>query len=1245
MKKGLLFLVGLAMSFTMMAQTTFPVKFTPADGLPEQTSAAANTFKDWMSPVLTFDEPVTSFRMTVTHTSWQDAYNTSTNGGRGYIFFTLGEFYLKDAAGNPVTLTADNFYGNATESPNTNDGFIENLCDGDITTHYHTQYSATLEPRPIGQEYYLEVTLPEPMTSFSFGFYKRSNSATIPSEMILTAGGVDADPYPEYGFELGEESATLEANNLYVFCDNQIAWEGAEDQLTVWLATGKDSRFASPAGTDKYYRIRKTPNFDCVFKAIPTDEEGKFYMQSLLGGSYIKTVAETDGSVFIEQATDISDAAKLYLDEDGYLVCNNHYYSLNSQETLVAYDAARRFLHPYKAKINNKFLVEDLKKDIAKGDEAITKYKQLYADQNADQGETAALEEALKTAKAVNAESEPNAILSAQSDLQTATVEFLKVRIYLFVDEINGYLDESLFDNTVGNYPSVWEGRLAELLETVQNDIDTRTFAIIDECSNYINGIQAKIDEFLASKIEGYTEMPVFIDAPEGQAQLGTKVDYSSVDANNKEKYVYESPVFILENPAERFYVTFLHTNSGDAGGGWECTALAEFEVYDGNGEKVDLAATDFSTNAQEPSEGPMEGICDGDLTTFFHTRWSEEDLSTNEHWICVELPQTLSCFSFKYITRGTGIAPKNIVVSTEEPYHYVPTETIEIKKQVTSVSELDPDKYYIFWGNLSRVSDGTEGSGYYSGISCPYGDIPQPEGVFRLEPVEGGGYKIHFLINNFYLTQPSGWSGCSTTGKEEDAGVWFFEDSPNLDDAFKVFAEINLTGNFRGIDFENQTMPCVLQDWGPRESMGYYPIAPRIWVVDDEETQAGHVEEATGKWDFDDTDGESDWYIYETAVPAYLVPVKPIYKASELNTTDTYAMYGNLGVLTDKPTPGGYYRAVTAVGEKHTNYTLFKLEPGTAAGTYKVHFLEDNVYLKNPTDWAVMEVTENASEAAELYFEESTRMNGAFWIYSKGKFTGENASKIKYVDADAMYRLQDWGNDGMGAYPIVQLSEDDADGQSDWIIKKVYDIDVEVLNRDDYLGEWTYYWNNYWNKNETKSFNFTFVADPNDENGLIMDCYDADANNQEGPWYGVLDPIGHTITFKGGQIVYEGDERYYGVVRTTSGPEQDIVFTIDLLNEEIWFGGQLGIVYDPREEGGSGGGWWMLSNSKVWLVQRTHSVDTKVEEKTVEAGELISTEFYNLKGQRIAAPEKGMNIIRRTYDNGVISVQKVLVR
>ena len=83
---------ALSATFAFAQIQTFPFTQTTADGLPEQTSAAANSFSKWISPTYTFDEPVTSFRLTVTHTSWQDAYNTSRDGGNGYIFFTMGEF-------------------------------------------------------------------------------------------------------------------------------------------------------------------------------------------------------------------------------------------------------------------------------------------------------------------------------------------------------------------------------------------------------------------------------------------------------------------------------------------------------------------------------------------------------------------------------------------------------------------------------------------------------------------------------------------------------------------------------------------------------------------------------------------------------------------------------------------------------------------------------------------------------------------------------------------------------------------------------------------------------------------------------------------------------------------------------------------------------------------------------------------------------------------------------------------------
>lgn len=1224
MKKGLLFLVGLAMSFTMMAQTTFPVKFTPADGLPEQTTAAANSFKDWMSPVLTFDEPVTSFRMTVTHTSWQDAYCVNHDGGKGYVFFTLGEFYLKDAAGNDIKLGLENFSSNAYAS--NNDGSWEGLFDGDISTHFHTCYSATDQPRPIGAEHYLEVTLPEPMKSFQFGFYKRSNNANIPSEIILTAGGVAADPYPEFGFQLGDKVEAVEPNNLYVLADegfiNSDAWEG---QMTTYLATGRDPRYSSPEGTDTRYRIRRVANADCVFKAIPAEDD-QFYLYSFIGESFVASVAESAGSSFIDQTLELSSAAKFHLDEEGYLVCNNHYYALNSQETLVAYDHAVRKLSFFKASINSALLVEDLKKDIAKGDEAITKYKQLYADQNADQGETAALEEALETAKALNAESEPNAILAAQSDLQTATVEFLKVRIYLFVDEINGYLDESLFDNTVGNYPSIWEGRLASLLETVQNDIDTRTFAMIDECSSYINSVQAEIDEFLASKIEGYTEWPMTIVAPDGQNQLGSLVNYPN-ESSNADKYVYNSPTFIFEEPVEQFFVTFVNTNDGDSGGGWPCTALANFAVFDDMGKEVDLVGDDFYCNAPEVDNAddtqPLSNLCDKNddgtpnVSTYFHTKWSTRDISTNEHYLCVTLPQSLSCFSFQYITRGKGIAPKEIVVG-REPYHYIPPELAEIKGQITSVTELDPEKYYILWGNINRVDKGQEGSGYYAGISKATGDVPYFEGVFQVIPTENAGYKIHFVKEDYYLDQPGGWSSAASTPLASNAGEYFFAESENLQDAFKIYAYGMYEGTMNRI---------VLQDWSG--GLGWFPI--------------GTDEDG---FERDDTDGESDWYIYETKAPRTQVAVKDVTKASELNTTDEYLMWGNIDVLSKGVKGSGYYRGKDLDGTEATNFNIFNLEKG-ANGGYKIHFKYDDVYLKNMTSWTSAEVTTDPNEAGEWFFEESTRMEGAFWIYTKGKFTGQNASKIDYVDADAMFRLQDWGEHGAGVYPIVTLSEDDTDGESDWTIRKVWDPSTVVLNREDYLGDYTWTYDYYWDDHHIERVPVTIEADPNSEDGIVINnFYETGC-----PLVGTFDGEQQNITFQPMQVM-NSDESYTYIFRSTASEDSPIIFKIDLMNDCIKYLGQAGFIYrnnnfDPSQPEDDDNWlykyWKQLSYTYVELVPEVGP--DGVENLVVEGNDLISTEFYNLKGQRISAPEKGMNIIRRTYDNGVISVQKVLVR
>lgn len=84
----------------------------------------------------------------------------------------------------------------------------------------------------------------------------------------------------------------------------------------------------------------------------------------------------------------------------------------------------------------------------------------------------------------------------------------------------------------------------------------------------------------------------------------------------------------------------------------------------------LNLKAEDLFTDAQEPSEGPLANIIDGNVGTFFHGAWSV-DFGPLPHYIVVKLPRKVDLFRFSYTTRNAAAAgnhPKemNIYVSNE---------------------------------------------------------------------------------------------------------------------------------------------------------------------------------------------------------------------------------------------------------------------------------------------------------------------------------------------------------------------------------------------------------------------------------------------------------------------------------------------------------------------------------------------------------------------------------------------------
>ncbi len=68
----------------------------------------------------------------------------------------------------------------------------------------------------------------------------------------------------------------------------------------------------------------------------------------------------------------------------------------------------------------------------------------------------------------------------------------------------------------------------------------------------------------------------------------------------------------------------------------------------------IALTAADLSTNAQEPSEGPIANLLDGNTATFFHTAWSVG--IPGPHWMQVNLKQDITdSYRFYYAPRGNA--------------------------------------------------------------------------------------------------------------------------------------------------------------------------------------------------------------------------------------------------------------------------------------------------------------------------------------------------------------------------------------------------------------------------------------------------------------------------------------------------------------------------------------------------------------------------------------------------------------
>ena len=283
-----------------------------------------------------------------------------------------------------------------------------------------------------------------------------------------------------------------------------------------------------------------------------------------------------------------------------------------------------------------------------------------YSVDDLEEALAAAIEAAKATYEAAAADR--TALNEQKAALNEAAAIVALDSCYVVLEEFLGPLVEELPE---GDAPGEYSESKISKIEELMDD----ALAVVDDAYEAnITALQARHQfDSLYAEIQAILDNPNTVNSfpftvGEADGTIATVVDG---------RYEFTSKTYSVANPLTTLRFTFLesHNTNGAAcldSGLYPQIAIAEFNIYDADGNPVDLTVDNFYTNAQEASEGPMMNICDGDKTTFWHSAWSSS--VGTYHYLEVTLPEglDLTTFSFGWTSRYTAqVVPKTVEVSS----------------------------------------------------------------------------------------------------------------------------------------------------------------------------------------------------------------------------------------------------------------------------------------------------------------------------------------------------------------------------------------------------------------------------------------------------------------------------------------------------------------------------------------------------------------------------------------------------
>lgn len=262
--------------------------------------------------------------------------------------------------------------------------------------------------------------------------------------------------------------------------------------------------------------------------------------------------------------------------------------------------------------------------------------------------------------------------------------------------------------------------------------------------------VPSTIDNLKAEACEGGVILKWEVPADSGF--LYVRVDYrhpGTGEKRTRNASVYQDSLLIdglyAKDGPYTFYVCSVSaTGTKSKAVSVSCTAFPVQPTVEKQTQEVVLSPENLSTNAQEPSEGPIANLVDGNYSDFFHSAWSSDIPAP--HYVDIALPEAVDLFEivtwYRSGKRG-GVAPSVITVLGsndgivwEEIGEINDDGNSPTKERFTSPVLGDKEKSYTYL--RYRVDETVDGNVYFAlaemKINKVWYDIYDPEGIYLPE-------------------------------------------------------------------------------------------------------------------------------------------------------------------------------------------------------------------------------------------------------------------------------------------------------------------------------------------------------------------------------------------------------------------------------------------------------------------------------------------------------------------------------